>query len=135
VELLRAFMRFFSYVYHGLLALFLLAITFLSIVSRGHSLHLDMLPWKGPALVYWVFFGALFGLATLLLALKGTARVLFFVWSVVVALFLLKGYVFSSYYFARGEISTALVLVTGALISVAGAWFQFRAVPLKKKYY
>ncbi|MCL4403079.1 MAG: hypothetical protein M1436_10540 [Acidobacteria bacterium] len=136
MELVRAIMRFFSYLYHGLLALFLLAIAFLAIATNSHTLHLDMLPWSGKALSYWLFFGALFGLATLVLAVKGIARVLFFAWSVVVLLFLLKGYIFSNYYFRGGQYQTALLLGIGAAIAVAGAWFQLRAEPkMKKKFY
>ena len=129
-------MRYVAYAFHGLLALFLLGISFIAIVSNTHSLHLEMLPWKGPALSYWVFFGALAGLITVLLALKGMWRVLFLVWSVAVALVMVKGYVFSPLAFdSRGEFSTAVWLLLGALVSLAGAWFQFRNDPLKRKFY
>jgi hypothetical protein len=119
-------MRFYSYLYHGLLALFLFAISLLALISDARTLHLDMLPWKGTTLTYIVFFAALFGLAAVLLAFKGIARVLFLVWSVVVVLFMVKGYVFSAYYFEAGEFRTAMMLTAGAIIALAGAWFQFR---------
>jgi O-antigen ligase len=64
-------MRFYSYLYHGLLALFLFAISLLALISDARTLHLDMLPWKGTTLTYIVFFAALFGLAAVLLAFKG----------------------------------------------------------------
>lgn len=136
MELVRALMRFFSYIFHGLLALFLLAISFLALTSDAHALHLDMLPWKGAALTYAVFFGALFGVVSVLLALRGTARVLFFIWSVAVVLFILKGYFFSRYSFEPGEFKKVMLLTAGSLIAVFGSWFQLRQEPaMKRKAY
>lgn len=135
MDFVRVLMRYFSYAYHGLLALFLLGISLIALAGNSHTLHLEVLPWTGAALTYWVFFGALFGLIALILALKGTARVLFLVWSAIVVLALLKGYVFSSYHFDSGELSTAAWLFGGALVALAGAWFQFRVRPPRKKLY
>lgn len=136
MELLRALMRYYSYAYHGLLALFLFALAAVAIASGSHTLQLEMLPWTGPALTYWLLGGSLFGLAAVVLAFKGTARVLLLVWSVAVVLFMLKGYVFSSYRFASGEINTVLLLMFGAILAVLGAWFGFRGEPdYKSKRY
>ena len=135
MDLVRVLMRYFSYLYHGVLALFLLGLSVIALVSDSDSLRLDMLPWKGAALTWWIFFGALFGLIALILALKGTLRVLFLVWSAVVFVLLVKGYIFSPFYFDRGEISTAAWLIAGSLLALAGAWFQFRARPMKKRLY
>lgn len=125
-------MRYFSYAYHGLLALFLFGISLLAVISGTHTLHLQMLPLKGATLTYTVLFAALFGLAAVLLAVKGTARVLLLVWSVVVVLAMIKGYIFSSYYFDKGEFSTALMLIAGGILALGGAWFQFRCTPESK---
>ena len=73
-------------------------------------------------MLYVLFFGALAGLATVLLAIKGTWRPLFFVWSLVVLLLLVKGYVFSGYHFSPGEYRTAGFLMVGSAIAVVGAW-------------
>jgi hypothetical protein len=135
VDFVRVLMRYFSYAYHGLLALFLLGISLIALAGNTHTLHLDVLPWNGAALTYWLFFGALFGLIALILALKGTARVLFLVWSAIVVLMLLKGYVFSPLHFDSGELAIAVWLLGGALVALAGAWFQFRVRPPRKKLY
>lgn len=136
MELLKALMRYYTYAYHGLLALFLFALAALAIASGSHSLQLEMLPWTGPALTYWLLGGSLFGLAAVVLALKGTARALLLVWSIVVVLFMLKGYIFSGYRFSSGEITKVLMLLFGALLAVLGAWFGFRGQPdYKSKRY
>jgi hypothetical protein len=126
-------MRLFSYVFHGLLALFLIAISGLALFSGSLSLHLDMLPWSGAALLYAVFFGSLCGLIALLLALAGRLRALFFVWALVVAGLLVKGFVFSNYHFAAGGVKSALALLAASLIALPGAWFQWRPTEREKR--
>lgn len=118
--------RVFSFLYHGLLTVFLLAVSGLALSSGSQKLDFKMLPWTGDTLVFVLFFGALFGLLTLLLAAGGKTPVLFFLWSLVVAVLLLKGYVFSGYYFAHGEIKTVGGLLLGSWIAVVGAWPRHR---------
>jgi hypothetical protein len=135
VEVAKALMRAFSYLFHGLLALFLIAVSVLALVSSGgRSLQLGMLPWSGVILSYILFFGAAFGLVTLLLALAGKVRVLFFIWALAVAGFLIKGYVFSSYHFGPGSISTAVYLLVASLVALLGAWFQMRQEPAATRF-
>jgi hypothetical protein len=135
VEIIRAFLRFYSYLFHGLLALFLIAISGLAMASDAPNLHLDMLPWRGSTLLHVLFFGSFAGLLTLILALYGTLRVLFFLWSLIVAVLLVKGYVFSGYRFAPSELKTAAWLMALAWIAVLGAWFQMtRERPVRKRY-
>ncbi|HLK62008.1 MAG TPA: hypothetical protein VKU19_01115 [Bryobacteraceae bacterium] len=132
---LRTLLRFFSYLFHGLLALLLLAISSLTLITGGNNLHLGMLPWTGSTLTLVVFFGSLFGLVTLLLAIRGKLRALFFLWSLAVAVFMVKGYVLSSYHFAPGEARLAGYLMLGAILALAGAWFQiFRKVEGPGRY-
>src|SRR5215208_6928064 len=124
-------MRFFAYLFQGVLALFLLALSGMALSTDAHSLKLGMLPWKGESLTYWLFFGALTGLVIVILAVRGILPALFFVWSLLVAGLLVKGYIFSSYYFSPGEFKTALMLIAGALISVLGAWFAMKQRPAR----
>jgi hypothetical protein len=119
-------MRIFSYVYHGLLALFLLAISSLALVGGTHTIHIDFLPWQGASLTYWLFFSALFGLITIVLAVKGILRGLFFLWSLVILVVLVKGFFLSPHVFEPGEWKTAALITLGALVAVAGAWFRLR---------
>jgi hypothetical protein len=134
VEVVKLVMRYFSYLFHLLLIAFLIAISGLAMSSGTPSLRLGMLPWTGSTLIYVVFFGALAGLVTVLLALRGSLRVLFLIWSLLVAILLLKGYIFSGYQFHTGEFKTAIYLIVASLIALAGAWFQFRTTPRPRKF-
>jgi len=133
-EAVKLIMRYFSLLFHLLLVFFLIGVSGLALASGTPSLNLKMLPWTGTTLNYVLFFGALAGLLIILLAIRGTLRFLFLVWSLLVAVLLLKGYVFSGYKFATGEFKTAIYLVAASLIALLGAWFQFRHTPRPRKY-
>ena len=124
MEVIKALMSFLSYVFHGLLCLILLAMSGLAMATGAQTLQLGMLPWTGSTLLYLLFFGALLGLATLILAVKGRLRPLFFVWSLAVTVLLLKGYIFSGYRFVPGEFRTASYWIVGSIIALAGSWVQ-----------
>src|ERR1700694_1839852 len=99
VGIIKALLRVFSYIFEGLLALFLLAVS--SIAMANHTpLNLDFFPWKGPELSYWLLGCSLFGLFTLLLALAGKLRFLFFLWSIAVFAVLFKGFFLTMYRFS-----------------------------------
>ena len=123
MEVVKALLRLVSYLFHGLLALGLLAMSSLALAAGAQSLQLEMLPWKGATLLYVLFFGSLAALAILILALRGALRWLFFLWSLVVAVLLIKGYFLSGYRFSPGEANTALYLVLGSMIALLGSWF------------
>jgi hypothetical protein len=126
VAALRAVMRVFSYLFHGLLALFLLAISAMAL-SSGQILHLEMLPWHGQSLSYWLLFSAIVGLVALILAIMRTWRLLFVLWSLAVLVVMVRGFFLGPYEFAgRPEFYRALYLSAGALIAALGAWFQLR---------
>ena len=127
-------MRYFSLLFHLLLVWFLIAVSGLALASGTPSLNLKMLPWAGTTLPYVLFFGALAGLLIVLLAIRGTLRILFVIWSLLVAVLLLKGYIFSGYKFGTGEFKTAIYLIVASLIALLGAWFQFRHTPRPRKY-
>ena len=124
MEVIKALLSFLSYVFHGLLCLILVAMSGLALAAGAQTLHLGMLPWTGSTLLYTMFFGALFGLLTVILAIKGMLRPLFFVWSLVVTILLVKGYIFSGYRFTPGEFRTAMYLIVGSIIALFGAWAQ-----------
>ncbi|MGA2739751.1 MAG: hypothetical protein ABSG65_20205 [Bryobacteraceae bacterium] len=128
---LKALVRVFSYLYHGLLTVFMLAISVVALAS-GQPLRLEMLPWQGQTLTWWLLGAALAGLASVVLAICRKWRALFFLWSLTVLAMLARGFFFSRYYFAGPpEFHGALYLTAGALIAVFGAWFQLRREPLR----
>lgn len=125
-SVLAAMARYYSYLYHGVLTLFLIGVAGMALATGPASLRLDMLPWTGATLTYAVFFGGLFGLLTVVLAFFQKLPVLFFVWSLIVPIMMIKGYVFSGYGFEPGGLATAAELLAGALIAIAGPWVQMR---------
>ncbi len=123
---IRGLLRIFSYWFHGLLVVFLLATSGLALSSGPGRLNLQMLPWTGDTLLFVLFFSSLFGLLTLMLALGGKTPSLFFLWCLAVAVLLAKGYVFSWYHFSQGELKVAGGLLAASWLSVAGTWPQPR---------
>jgi hypothetical protein len=117
-------LSFLSYVFHSLLCLILLAMSGLAMAAGARTLQLGMLPWTGSTLLYTVFFGALLGLLTVMLAIKGSLRPLFFLWSLVVTLLLVKGYIFSAYRFSPDEFRQVMYLIVASVIALMGAWAQ-----------
>lgn len=125
-------LRFYSYLYELLLALFLLALSLVAILSHSDSLNLGMLPWKGAALTYWLFGIALVGLIATGFALLGKLRVMFLLYSVAVFGLMIRGYFLGAYAFSgKEEFRLAIWLTVGALLAIAGAWSVFRKQPRK----
>ena len=124
MEAVKTLLRLFSYLFHGLLALFLIAVSAFALTSGAPSLQLGMLPWTGSTLAWVVFGASLFGLISVLLAIASKWRILFFLWSLAVAVFLIRGYIFTGYRFPQGGVSTAAGLTVGCLLALLGAWFQ-----------
>jgi hypothetical protein len=132
--MIKAIMRYFSYLFHIVLALFLLALAGVAASTGTGSLRLGMLPWTGDTLNYVLIFGSLVGLAIVLLAMKGVLRFLFLIWAFLVVVLLVKGYIFSRYTFAPNEFRIAALLILGSLLSLLGAWFQLRTSARPRKY-
>jgi len=129
VAALKTLVRIFSYLFHLVLTLFLLAVAGLAMASPTISLRLDMLPWTGPALARWLLFGSLFGLLSVVLAMAGKLRGLFLLWALGVPALLLRGYVFGSYHFPPGGARVAVYLLVGSLLAFAGACLQWSNGP------
>jgi hypothetical protein len=133
LEAVKMLLRVFAYLFHGLLALFLLGISGVALISGPQALHLDMLPWTGTTLTYVVFFGCLFGLIVVLLAILGKLRPLFFLWTLAVLVLLVRGYLLSPYHFTGTGVRPAIYLTAGSLIALLGGWFQLWGKPNRKK--
>ncbi len=135
MEALKALMRIYSYVFHGFLTLLLIALSGAALALGAETLQLGMLPWTGRTLIYVMFFGGLVGLASVILAVRGKLRFLFLLWSLVVVVVLIKGYIFSNYHFPTPGWGNAKYLIPGSLLAIIGAWFQLRRQPVRSKRY
>jgi hypothetical protein len=123
---LRTVISWYSYVFHFLLALWLLGLAGIALASGAQGLHLEMLPFSASSLKYIVLACALFALLSIFVAIAGRLRWLFLLWTLAVAVLLTKGYVFSSYRFGIGEVRYAAYLIAATWLAVVGAWFQWR---------
>ena len=127
MSIIGTIMRLFSYAFHLVLGLFLLGISSMALCSGAHTLKIGVLPWREATLTYVLFGCALLAIASVLLSYFGILRVLFLLWSLAVAVMLVKGFVFSSFSFrSDGDAHTALYLTLGAILAVIGAWSAFR---------
>jgi hypothetical protein len=129
-----ALLRIYSYFYELILALFLLGLSLVAILSQSHSWNLGMLPWKGPALTYWLLGGAVIGLLSIVLAWMSKLRFLFLFYSLTVFAMLARGYFLSGYSFrGKDEFQTAVWLTLGAMLAILGAWSVVRKQPKKRR--
>ncbi len=133
MSILSALMRIYSYVFHFVFGLFLAAIAFVGLItSGGQGFKIGILPLQGWSQALSLLAAALFGIVTVILAVRGKLRILFLLWSLVVLGFLLKGYIFSSYGFPdRSELYNALYLIAAAILAAVGAALQFRPKPAR----
>lgn len=124
---LTALLRIFSYLFHLMLSGFLLGISSLAAMSGQHNLRLDMLPWTGEDLTWWLMVLSLFGLLSVVLAVFGKLRILFATWATVALVLIVRGYFFSPYTFSGPEeFKFAGLLTLGALLAFIGSLTQFR---------
>ena len=131
--LLAGFMRIYSYLFHGLLCLLLLILAFLGWISGAPNFQLPIFPWKDTALLIWLAVLGLAGLGAIVLAILGNLRIVFFVWTLAVAVVLIRGYLFSGYTFSgAADFRNTMLLLLGALLAVAGGWFTFRRTPARR---
>lgn len=126
MEVVKTLLRWYSYLFHAILGLFLLAVAVLALATGPHVLQLGMLPGSGLTLACILLFGSLLGLASAVLAFTGRLRLLFFSWSLVVAVVLLKGYMFGAYRFTPGKAGMGIELLAAAWLALVGAWVVMR---------
>ncbi|HWB82568.1 MAG TPA: hypothetical protein VG675_00365 [Bryobacteraceae bacterium] len=130
---MKGLLRIFSYLFHLVLTLFLIGASALGMAGGPQVLKLGMLPWTGDTLVHVLFFGDIIGLVLVLLAIFGVNRVLFFLWSLLVAVLMIKGFIFSSYHLPAGSLKTAIWLIILSLLALAGAWYQMFQKPARSR--
>jgi hypothetical protein len=122
-------LRLYSYLYHLILALFLLGVAVIAMISPN-QLKMPMLPWSAPELKYWLLWGSLLGVLSIALAITGIFRYLFPLWALVVLVLMVRGYLLTPYPFPqRDAFYTALLLIAGALIAFLASLTLFRLRP------
>lgn len=130
--LVKTLMRFYSYLFHGLLALSVLAISLVPLFSGMHNLQLEILPGEGATLTFTLMAIGLVGVLIVLAAVTGKAQTPFFIWSIVVLLGILWGFFLRPYrWSSAGAFVNTLLFVIGALIAMVGAWYARQRRPAR----
>ncbi|MEN6604855.1 MAG: hypothetical protein ABFD86_20775 [Bryobacteraceae bacterium] len=125
-------MRVFSYLYNAILAFFLLGVSSLAWGSGQHNLNIGILPWEKASLTYWMFALGVVAVLTTLASIFGKAKIVYFLWNLLVLVMLVKGFVFSKYTFTDpAQIKLASWLIGLTLLANIGAWFAWRAKPAR----
>ena len=119
---IKALLRVYSYIFGALLALFSIAVSGLALAHHT-DLNLGFLPWTGTELLHWLLYSSLFGFFSLLLAVTGRLRLLFFLWTAAVFVMLFRGFFLSKYSFTGPvPFKLALYLTAGSFLAMIGAW-------------
>ncbi len=109
--------RLYAYLYHLILALYLLGISTVAYMSQN-TLKLSFLPWTGQSLFPWLIGGAIIGIISIVLAVTGIFRYLFPFWAFVVLAMLVRGFLIQSYSFeSRDEFTLIMWIIVGALLA------------------
>jgi hypothetical protein len=120
-------LRLYSYVYHFVLSLLLLGISGIAIASNVHTLNLAMLPWKGDELIHYVFYGSIAGLISIILAVTGIFRYLFPIWTLIIFVLMVRGFLISPYTFTgKDQFYSILALIAGAFLAFLGSLTVFK---------
>lgn len=118
LRLIGLLLRIYSYLYHIVLCLFLLAIAIVTMAGGVHNLNLPMLPWKGQELTLWILWASIAGLISTILAMTGIFRFLFPIWCLAVLVMMVRGYFLGMYvYEGPGHFRSVVLLVAGALLA------------------
>jgi hypothetical protein len=122
VRVFGSLLRAFSYLFHGVLALFLLGLSVVTLATGLPILNLRMLPWHGDALTYWLLGLSLFALLSIALAVLGKTRWLFVLWTFAALFLMARGYFLTNYHFSgASQARGAAWLTVGALAAAAGS--------------
>lgn len=121
-------LRVFSYIYHLILVLMMIVVSFLVMSTGRTNLDLKMLPWTDAGLLNYLLWGGLIGLVIVLLAITGVFRYLLPVWALLMLVIMANGYLGGAYRFTgRNEFYWVLLLIFGALLAFIGSLTVFRA--------
>ena len=126
-------MRVYSYLYHLILALFMLGVSVVVLAGGSNNLRLGMLPWTGRALTRPCFGAGSSRCVVVLLAITRTLRFLFPIWALVVFVMMVRGYLLGSYSFSSpAEFRWVLLLIFGGLLAFFGSLTVFRSRPPRR---
>lgn len=127
--MIRAFgylLRFYSYIFHLLLSLFLLSVASIAVASH-QSLNMLMLPFPQDTMLRGLFTLGAIGLLATVLAITNMFKYLFPIWGAIVVYLIIRGLFFSTYIFPNAAMfHGALWLTLAALFALWGAFWVLK---------
>lgn len=128
-------LRVFSYIFHFVLALFLLGISIVTVATGQHILSLGMLPWRGETLTWWLLGSSLVGILSIVLAVTGRTRWLFVLYTLVALALMVRGFFLTSYNFGGPAVAKGAAWLTfGALGAFFGSLMDINEPPKKRSW-
>ena len=89
---------------------------------------MPMLPWSGSELLSWLLWGILAGIVSIVLAITGVFRFLFPIWTLVVLILMVQGFILKPYTFeGKPDFYQVLWLIAGAVLAFLGSLTLLRA--------
>jgi hypothetical protein len=121
MSFVNGLLKFYAYVFHLALSVFLIGIAILA--RSGHqALHLEMLPFNQDRLISRVSMMSLAGFISIFLALVRIFEFVFPLWSLAFAVLLVWGFFFTPYTFAGlPGLESALLVILAALVAFYGS--------------
>lgn len=115
-------LRVFSFLFLVPLTLFFLAVGAFALTQGVFNMSLDMLPWTGASLTWWVFGLSLTGAISILLALRKKFRLLYALYALGVFVLAVNAVFRSGYRFdGPSDFYWGLAFCGATLIAAAGA--------------
>ncbi|MBK5292667.1 MAG: hypothetical protein JJE04_13435 [Acidobacteriia bacterium] len=125
---MRTILHIYSYLFHFLLAVFLVGVALVAWLSGTPNFNLDMLPGSGVKLIHYLLYCNLAGLAAVILAITGRLRFLYAIYGIAVFVLTVRGVFFSSYtYDGIDAFKQALWFTLAASVAMLGSLSQVRA--------
>ena len=125
--MVHALLRFYSYGLQLLISLILLALGLVATLSDNTGFEIDFLPWSGKELKTALLVLGAAGLLAVFLAIKGTLRLPFVLWTLGTVYLLGRGIFASPHRFdGESDFKWALGLLAAVLVTVYGAWSRFK---------
>jgi hypothetical protein len=125
-------LRVFCYIFHTVFSVCLLGFGGLAILARASTMKVEMLPWQGTELNYWLIGLGLLGLVSVFLAITGRFRPLLALWSIGVFGMLIKDIFLSSAVTFSGpdDFHNWLWITAGAGIAMIGSFLALTRRPV-----
>jgi hypothetical protein len=128
LKIIGAILLIYSYLYHFILGLILMALGSLAEASGQHNLNLPMLPWKGAELTHWTLVLGLCAIVSVVLAVTNWFRYLFPIWCLAVVWLMIKGFLIAgTYTFSTpGSFRSVVWLIIGAIVAFLASLQLYR---------